>query len=218
MEAFPTPRPGTKVGDYWRAIVRSAKLVAVETPFGLNIEHALRACIASTLFLKDYRVEYCTPATGKIGLVYLDKMIRIDASYMSFDLWHHDQHSAYPGTCNKDCLPFMCDHVVSYLFDLLLSRLSFQFEKELATELVQQRFVGAASRTLSMMPRAIKLGTVHGSINLVVSWIMLSTSHSLDAHVSVVLHTVKCLEVCDGHSPLHSATKGRSDSTRSLVT
>ena len=196
--------------DFWQSMLNDLKCVKIETSFGKNLAHALEACLSSLPFQVGTETAFYKSSFENIGINWDSGKWKIDASYALFETWHTNDNSfaQNPAACREHGSSFTCDHVIPYILDDMLFRLSGSHEKGLATSSMRQRLVGTSLRKLLMMPRSICLGTNGDRNSMVVSWTLYHISSNPVGQIRVSLHPVTCPNILNSPK-IYRTTDGK---------
>ena len=174
--------------------------VIMETPYSTSVKRALSAALALDVRTKDLELVFKSGDTTRLDLLLGDdgRQLMIHEKWLNFQASHHEVACQLSRLKSGDPRwerdAFYCDHVIDYLYDLVLTELP-EDENEKTTNSIEKNssLRLRVSESLKKMPRMIQNvpGDQPGEIE--VSWtenesIMIAKLHESQFKCQVTLH------------------------------
>lgn len=177
-----------------------------QTPFYVTLRRMLRTALV--LDERTRRLGLLIKSGGKadIALLIVDSTVLVHERWFDFYACHarspcqiSDRDLAKPSNKDYNYEPFLCDHVVNYLYGLLLEQLmpGSCYGGQISTDRLRTQ----VSECVEQMPRKVEIaqGSERGSIK--VSWMDIAggraKSNGIDLRCRITLHESACKEKRD---------------------
>ncbi|KAH7090748.1 hypothetical protein FB567DRAFT_546909 [Paraphoma chrysanthemicola] len=177
--------------------------------FANHVDRMLRCLLSSSEVTKDMEIVFVDGATLQIDAGFFETTWRIHNRWLTYEGAH--QRNVFCEGPNSDHQhPFVCDHVVLQLWDIMLSQLKARDNyPEIAETDAWLKSIALAR--LSQTPRSVECVTTDRRNELHVSWQSVDSHQNKDKTVNIILHVEGCMDNSEFHHQPRGVLQYSSD-------
>ncbi|KAH7075389.1 hypothetical protein BKA63DRAFT_511401 [Paraphoma chrysanthemicola] len=183
-----------------------------DQPFAKHVDRMLRCLLSSSQATKDMQIVFVDGATLQIDTGFFETTWRIHNRWLTY-AGAHQRDVFCEGLDSDHQHPFVCDHVVLHLWDIMLSQLK---NRDNYPEIAEKDpwLKSMALARLSQTPRSAECVTTDRRNELRVSWQSVDSHQNKDKTVNIILHVEGCTDTSEVHHQPREVLQYLSDQER----